>query len=101
VQHGLEFPIHQFLHDNAIDLVSLRLARPQISEAAPSDLFGIYLTVDEPARPGETEAFEPALDSPLHHNLGDVQPTPSQSPRSRHFTCSPSEYVCMDISGCA
>ena len=65
---------HQLVHDEAVDLLALRLLRPHIPEAAGRQFLRIDLAVDEPARAGETDALEAARERLVADGIGDVQP---------------------------
>ena len=67
----LEDAIHQFIHDDAIDLFTFNGVRMHALQTARRELLWIDLALDEPARARQTEAPEAALDRLLGDDAGD------------------------------
>ena len=59
---GLEAPVDQLLHDDAVDLLAFAGVRAHVLQPARRELLRIDLALDQPARSGQAEAAEAALD---------------------------------------
>ena len=70
----LEHAVDQLVHDDAVDLLALGQARPQVTDGAAGEFLRVHLALGQPARAGDADAQEAAAVSLGRHALGDVQP---------------------------
>jgi hypothetical protein len=76
---GLEDPVNQLIHDDAIDFFPFRGVRAHIRQSARGESFWIDPALDQPTSPDQAEAPEAALDGAGGDDLGDVQPAQRRS----------------------
>ena len=75
----LEHAAHQFIHDDAVDVVAFDRRRAHVFQAARGKFFRIHIAVDQPARAGQAESSESARDGVCGNDFGDVQPRQRRS----------------------
>jgi len=71
---GSEDARDQFVHDDAVDLVTLAGGRAQMLQPAIGELFRIDVALDQPPCAGQAEAPEASRRRFRGDHLGDVQP---------------------------